>query len=460
MKIKKIILIISIFCLVLGLTGCKKKQAQQIAAKPPVTLNYYRVFESDENIKPLFNKYQQANPHVNIVYRNFNDIDRYLETIISELAEGKGPDIISVPNTWIAEHYKKISPAPSNLAPANAVKEVFLSVVAKDNIFIDTDGIEKVFGIPLSVDTLALYYNTDLYNQFTPELGKPPTSWQGLKNVSERISIADTENNLIRSGIAIGTGNGILRSSDIYQLLLLQSNANLFDSNYTKFNFASSSKTQDATNIYTGFNNLNSETKSWDDSLGSDQEKEIYAFATGKTAMIFGYSYLYTDILRTIEVAKRNGEKVISPKSIKISETPQIDPTQPPIYLASYYSETVTRNSQNSEEAWKLITYLADPVNLEIYYKNSFKPTSRRELIPEQKNNALFGAFANQLGTATSIALPDKQKANTIFKNLLDEISTVNNQSIRSYILNAQNELNQEIGIEGAVPPFKNKPAK
>lgn len=459
MKINKIIAIITIFIISLVfITGCKKQAPQAQTRSEVITLNYYKLFENEENLESLFNKFQQQNNNIRINYKKFTDPERYLETIISELAEGTGPDIISVPNTWVAQNYKKLAPAPENYATPNIIDEVFVNVVKKDNVLVDTDGKQKVYGIPLYVDTLALYYNDKLFEQFLSELGKPSPTWNGIKANAEILTLPDENNNLIRSGIAIGTGNGISRSADIFKLLLLQNKIGLFDDNFNRANFANSTKTTELLSFYNSFNKLNTGTQAWNDNLGTQNEKEIYAFATGKTAMIFGYSHLYQDILNTIELAKRNGEKnLIQAKDIKITEAPQNSNTNTPVALASYFTESVTRNSKHQQAAWKLLTFLADPNNLREYYKKEFKPTSRRELIAEQKQNPIFASYANQLGIADSFIVTDEYKTNQIIKNLLDTILNNSSSNLRNAVVESQNEINKLISNEGAYPPSKNK---
>jgi ABC-type glycerol-3-phosphate transport system substrate-binding protein len=460
MKIKLFLSILVISTLLITV-GCKKQQQQAQVRGEIVTLNYYKLFENEENLQPLFNKFQQANPNIRINYKKFNDPGKYLETILSELAEGTGPDIISVPNTWIAQNYKKISPAPAQYANPQIIEDVFVNVVKKDNVFIDSDGTQKVFGIPLSIDTLALYYNDKLFEQFLSELGKPSTTWNGLKANAELLTLPDTENNLIRSGIALGTGEGITRSADIYKLMLLQNGISLFDQNYARVNIANNSKATELLNFYNSFNNLSIGTPSWEDSLGSESEKELYAFVTGKTAMVFGYSYLYQDLLNTIELAKRNGEPtIINTKDIKITEAPQFSNQKNPVALANYYTETVTRNSKHPESSWKLITFLVDPENLKEYYKKEFKPTSRRELISEQKQNPIFAVFANQLGIADSFIVNEELKTNQIIRQLLDSTVNSSNLNLRTLILESQTELDNLIPNEGAYPPSQNKAKK
>lgn len=458
-KYLKTILIFT-FIITLTLSGCRKKPTEIQQALPPVTLNYYSIFEPEDNLRPLFTKFTQANSHITINYRNFNDLDRYLETIITELAEGRGPDIITVPNTWIAQNYKTIVPAPESMATPQAIREAFVQVVSDDNVFFDQDGVEKVFGIPLFVDSLAVYYNNNLLQQFVPEVGRPGDTWESMKTITERISLPDTDGNLIRSGLAIGSGTGIFRSADILKLMMLQRGVNIYTDNFNQFNFASNSQSVQAIEFYNSFNNLRTGNPSWQDNLGSANEKEIYAFATGKTAMIMGYSHLYDDILSTIELARRNGDTPINRADVRIAEAPQFANAAQKIFYANYRTQAVTRNSRHQNEAWKLITYLADPSNLREYYQIRFRPTSRRELIPEQRQNPIFGVFAEQVGTAKSIPFFSQHRASTILQEMLDQVKTSDQFGLRNSILQAQNELNRQIRAEGGFPPSKNIPTR
>jgi len=74
------------------------------------------------------------------------------------MATGRGPDIYMIHNTWIPRYEEKLLGVPSELITIKDFQENFVDVVYKDFI---VDG--YIAALPLSVDTLALYYNKDIF---------------------------------------------------------------------------------------------------------------------------------------------------------------------------------------------------------------------------------------------------------------------------------------------------------
>lgn len=450
---KKIFSILCIVFLAISIVGCKKKT---IIVKNPdrITLNYYKLYENEEDMQPFFTEFQKKYPYVSINYRKFTDYDKFLETIVDEIAEGGGPDIISVPNTWVPQNYKKISPAPEDIATPQVFRDVFVDVAAKDNVLITEDGTEKVYGIPLTVDTLSLYYNDNMFEQSIPERGKPSATWTGLTTDSSILTLRNFETNSIkRSGIALGTGESIIRSPDIFYLLTLQNNLTLYNKDLRSAKFTNTEKVTDVVKFISSFANPNSSNYSWNDALVNPDsiEKELEAFVTGKTAMIFGYSHLYKDLLNLILVKNRQGIETIKSSDIKIAESPQLTLTQEnKVTYAHYYTETVSRNSKHPREAWLLLTSMSEKENLQKWYKKNFKPTSRRDLITEQRSNPIYGAFINQLGYAKTMPIINDSEYAKIFKQVFD--NSLLDQNYRAHLITAESNINALIPQEGVFP--------
>ena len=178
--------------LTLLLSGCFERQDGGPAKQQRIKLVYYKMFDEEDVINPLIQQFKANNPSVDIVYRKFEDLEEYENLIINELAEGEGPDIFSVPNYWFLRHAKKISPASPNLIPPSVFADTFVSVATNDLVLRDpNDGIVKVFGIPLTVDTMALYYNKSTFEDKIPARGKPAATWEELKEDVFKITKTD-----------------------------------------------------------------------------------------------------------------------------------------------------------------------------------------------------------------------------------------------------------------------------
>ena len=182
---RKPIIILLIFTLLATLTfsGCRKKEAKQKKQTfDGIELTYYKVFDDSDVIEPIIQKYIAAHPGLVIKYKKFDDFDEYQRVILNEMAEGEGPDIFSMQNTWFASNYKKLSPLPASFGAPADFSEVFVDVAYRDLVRTDKESVEQVYGVPMTVDTLALYYNKAHFEDRLPDQGRPSDTWEGIKD--------------------------------------------------------------------------------------------------------------------------------------------------------------------------------------------------------------------------------------------------------------------------------------
>jgi ABC-type glycerol-3-phosphate transport system substrate-binding protein len=156
------------------------------------------------------------NPNVkNITYRKLA-VETYKDDLINAFASGKGPDIFLIRNSWRKAFEDKSAPAPSALISEQEYRNRLVDVAADD--FINAD--KQIYGVPLSVDSLALYYNKDLFN--VAGITRPPETWDEVAAYTRLLTSIDQFGSFTRSGIALGTGTNINRSSDILIALMMQ----------------------------------------------------------------------------------------------------------------------------------------------------------------------------------------------------------------------------------------------
>ncbi len=96
--------------------------------------------------------------------------ETYKEDLLEAFATGKGPDIFMVRNAWRESFENKTAPAPQVVISEKEYRDALVDVAATD--FLNKDN--QIYGIPLSVDSLALYYtgNKELGGQILTELLK------------------------------------------------------------------------------------------------------------------------------------------------------------------------------------------------------------------------------------------------------------------------------------------------
>ncbi len=457
------------------LTGCFQKPAQQnTGSLEPVQLVYWKLYDEEDVINPLIQQYQAQNPTVSIRYRKFQDAEEYYDLLLNELAEGEGPDIFSVPNYWLARNSRKLTPMPPSYYDPAFFEETFVSVAAKDAILTDSrDGVRKVHGLPLTVDTLALYYNKDLFEDRVPERGRPADTWDEFKD--DVFKLTKSDNSFERfevAGVAMGRADNISLAADILYMLMLQYKVNFYNQNFTQAQFASQQATTsfgatitpaiEAMKLYTSCGLASQKNYSWNQYIadsGTDA-KEIDAFAIGKVASMFGYSYHYDLIQDRMADLNAIGINTIDPSVIRIAPVPQVnDPetsTQKRDVFANYFVETVARTSQNPEVAWDFLIFLTEQENMRFYNEKTNRPTSRRDLIEEQQRDSTYGVFAEQVGFAESLVIYDWSAYAKIFMQAISDV--IATETPQDVVRSAQDAVNELIPDEGVFPPITGSP--
>ncbi|MCD6109271.1 extracellular solute-binding protein [bacterium] len=449
--------------------GCFRKKEYKVATSNKIVeLTYYKLFDDSDVIEPIIQEYRAIHPNVKINYRQFTDSDEYYDLILNELAEGEGPDIFSVPNTWFVKNYKKVYPAPANMLPPKIFEDTFVSVTTDDLVKQNPDtGEILVYGIPMTVDTLALYYNKDQFDDALPAQGKPSVTWDGIKE--DVFKLTKKDNSFERfevSGMAMGFANNISRAVDILYLLMLQDGGRIYDQNYAEAIFAQQQGVDsdgsiikpgpNALKLYTSFADPVNKNYSWNAYLSdaSSAEKEIATFARGKVSMIIGYSYMYNQILNEIKQLQAKGLSTINPDVIRIAMIPQKkDPaqsTEKRIAYAHYFAETVARTSENPRWAWDFLMFETSKESLQHYNEKTHKPTSRRDLIEEQKADPIYGVFADQIGIAESFPIYNDKAYEKIFLKAIESVLATKSPADAMKI--AQDEINAMLPSGGLIP--------
>jgi ABC-type glycerol-3-phosphate transport system substrate-binding protein len=470
-KVKRITAGVLVFSgLLTMMSGCiAKEKAPASTKQTQVKLVYYKLFDNEDVIAPMIQQYSAAHPNVTIVYKKFTDPVEYENLIINELAEGEGPDIFSVPNYWFLRNVKKISPMPSTMMTTKQFGDTFVNVAQNDLVLRDpADGQMKIYGLPMTVDTLALYYNKAAFDDKIPSQGKPSVTWEGLKDDVFKLTKKDQSFERFEvAGIAMGRSDNILRAIDILYMLMLQYKTQFYNNNVSQAQFAKQNTISasgvginpatEALKLYTSFALPSNKNYSWNSYLADPKSpvKEIDTFARGKVTMIFGYSYLYDQIVSEIKMLKGQGVNTIDEKNVKVAEVPQVnDPgvsTEKRVAYANYYAETVSRTSKNPNEAWDFLSFITSKDNLDFYNQKTHRPTSRRDMIEDQAKDPIYGVFASQIGYAESFPIYDAIRYSDIFSTLIDTV--VGSGSVTDAVRTAESGINDLLPPEGLIPP-------
>jgi multiple sugar transport system substrate-binding protein len=266
----------------------------------------------------------------------------------------------------------------------------FLDVVYKDVVLPDEKGLNRIYGLPLSVDTLAMYYNKDLINN--AGIAEVPKYWdRDFQETVKKMTKQSNDGQIIQSGVALGGARNIEASTDILSVLMMQSGATMMNDQGSVMFHSASQTTKgynpglEALEFYTDFANPGKEVYCWN----SDLDNSLDMFAEGKLGIMFGYSY-------HLPIIKSQAPKL----NFNVVKLPQIKGID--VNFANYWIETVSHKSKNKDAAWDFLQFATQKEQAKSYLDYAGKPTALRTMVNEQIDDNEIGVFAQQLLTSKS----------------------------------------------------------
>lgn len=374
----KIIIPIILVLLVIGLayfvvkTILNKKSSNSSTSEAKITLTYWGLWESPTVMQPVISAFEKQNPNIKINYQMQSSQD-YQQRLQTALQSKNSPDIVRLHSSWLPIFIQDLFPAPANTLSSAEIQSNFYPFVSSS-----LDIGEQVYGVPFSLDGLALYLNQDLYKEFSLQ---PPKNWDDLLNNALTLTTRDSKTNAItRGGIALGTTSNVSHWPDIVTLMLLQANVNLFD--------IDSQYAADTFDFYTSF--AYSVDRVWDNT----QPNSIVAFANQKAAMIIAPSWRIPEI------------KALNPNlAFDVVPVPQL-PDSSEVNWSSFWFESVSKKSAHPQEAWKFLTYLSSAQAQQLIFQSATtergvpQPPANKGLYETAKKNLLLAPYLDSFATA------------------------------------------------------------
>ncbi len=398
----------------LGLFALGVIKPKQLAPTP-VTLTAWITSDTPQSFQALLNEYKNLRPYITV---NLTQIDRtnYAAVLKDAWARGRGPDVFELPASWVTEFANDfLAPLPPSTnvytyfsrklffrteveikktaipsVTASQLQREFVETVAPDVI---RDG--YIYGLPLSFDTLVLYYNKDIFQG--NNIIDPPRTWEQLTKIAPRLSLADSSGRIISSAIALGTGANVNHAADIMSLLFLQDGVtmNTGDGGVLLDESIASDGTNlgvNALTFYTSFADPNRDVYSWN----KDMPNSLEAFLTGKTAMYIGYASDRTSIesagsvnfgVAPIPHLQEDGKDALYTSAGR--------PLQ--VNYGNYLVFSVFQRTAHPHEAWNFAQFLTRDERLAgTYLAGAQRIAALRSLLARQQGDDSLRVFAEQ----------------------------------------------------------------
>jgi len=434
--------------------ACKTPDREIQSRLGPITLEYWRVWDENDSMSAIIKAYKEAHPNVTINYRKFR-YDEYEKQLLEAFAEDRAPDLFSIPESWLKRYQNRITPMPDPVSVperkvvgsikkeliyelsnrralnANDLRNLYPDIVASDTII---DG--QLYGLPLSFETLVMFYNRDILN--AAGVAEAPTTWTAFHDVVRKINRYDAKGDIIRSAAALGTGTNVAAGPDIAALIMLQNGAILDNSQGAIiWSGSDSSSRRDnpamgALTFYSDFARPTKDVYSWNKKL----PYSIDAFTNGRTGIMFGYPVYAAGI--------RAGNPGLN---FTIAPVPQRTPDSPVNY-AGYWVETVSKRTKYPQEAWDFINFTAtNPVAVKLFLDKTGRSTALRSMMADQMSKPDLQATTAQMLSSTNwYRGRDPLAADKIMREMLDNLPDMpTDDDIEALIGSTITKLNQTL---------------
>lgn len=334
----------------------------------PVKITYWGLWEDPKAVQVIISDFEKKNPLIKVEYVK-QDIKQYRERLASRIPAGNGPDVFYFHNTWTNMLGSLLTPIPSDVMTPAAFRDTYYPVMEYDLI---RQG--AIYGIPLGTDALSLFVNTDLLKAGGVDV---PENWDDFDKAAKKLTVKDETGKIQTAGAALGTVDNVTHAYDLISLLFVQNGVNLptISQNPTG--------ASEALEFYTQY--ASTQDATWDTTL----DPSLLAFANGKLAFYFGYSWDVFNI------------KQLNPSlPFSIHAVPSL-PSRV-MSITSYWAAGASVKSSHQKEATQFLKYLSEKETAQKLYKESAKirgfgmPYPHKSLAKSLENDPIVGPFVSQ----------------------------------------------------------------
>jgi len=344
---------------------------------------------------------------LSVQYEQYDPRTFYAE-LSDAIASDRGPDLILFQHEYIMRDQRKVMTLPLESVSERAFKEQF---VDGTDIFWTPEG---ALGVPAVVDPMVLYINKDLLA--TGGFSQPPTSWNEVFDIAEKVTRKDDSKSITHSGIAFGEYANVTHAKEILATLIMQAGSPITMREgdgrvHVAINTSITDVTQPAQSAlryYTEFANPSKIVYSWNRSLPESR----VAFGQGDVGLYVGFASEYP-ILRA-----QNPNLNFS-----VAMLPQIKDTGRAVTFGRMYAYAVPKGSLNPEGALQVALILGNTEASRTLWQTTGIPSARRDVLAEPVDGA--GAVFRDSAIITRGWLdPDPSRSGLAFQGMIEDATS------------------------------------
>ncbi|MGO4103672.1 ABC transporter substrate-binding protein [Leifsonia sp. YAF41] len=182
-KTKRLVAIAAAPLLLAAFAGCSSSVAGNSGADEKVTITFQEQFSDAESTQfaAQLKDFEKANPNITVKLIRDND-KSYYDKLTTQITAGKGPDIARVEPPRASQFIASGWALP--LGDAAGSKDDYFPASLES---VTKDG--ELYGVPVDLSALALYYRTDLFQAAGIE--NPPATWDEFKADAQKLTSGD-----------------------------------------------------------------------------------------------------------------------------------------------------------------------------------------------------------------------------------------------------------------------------
>jgi ABC-type glycerol-3-phosphate transport system substrate-binding protein len=343
-----------------------------------------------------------------VVYTSIPE-EEFDSRLVNALADGTGPDLVLISQERLVDLRRRIQPISYDSFSRRDIQTAYIDGA---QIFALSDGL---YGFPIAVDPLMLYWNRDILAN-DGLLSAPPT-WESLVNVYfETLIRRSNDRSIQRAVVALGEYNNIRNSFGILSTLLLQSGSQgVTDEGSGRYTIridetqsGSGGPLSASADFYTRFSRVNNSLYSWNRSFTEDRA----SFLSENLALYFGYGSEGREI-----------EQLNPNLNFDIAQVPQSDGATVRRTYGKFYALSIMKNANNVQGAAVVMQDLGGAeLSLKIAQAYNLVPTLRS--LVSAGSSDTYGQLNYQ---AAPIAYgwlnPRRSGTDTVFRTLLQDLN-------------------------------------
>jgi ABC-type glycerol-3-phosphate transport system substrate-binding protein len=355
----------------------------------------------------------EDDPRFSQVRYSYHPASSFYEDLADAIASGRGPDLIVLADDYMVRHAGKLMPIEYSYISQQTFQDTFIS---QGDMLLRGEG---VYGVPLVVDPLVLYWNKDILA--SKGYAKPPKYWDELYAFAEKVTERDQTRAITLSGVPLGEYQNVNHAKDIVATLIMQAGGTLVRYDQQGRLVPSLvSRTEEAVQpapsalrFFTEFANPTKTVYSWNRALPASRD----AFAAGNTALYIGYA----SELENLRSQNPNLAMGVAP-------LPQINGKNTLLTMGRLYSFAIPRGSLNPAGARTISFLLANAASSRALSERLGLPSAHRDVLAENLkavNVTPEQAVFNQSALiAESWLDPDPAATEVVFKDMIEGVTS------------------------------------